>query len=297
VNKTLAWFLGIIAVLIGLVVIFSVFVYFNSQSRFTRIYDVDIQAVEVPNSPEAVERGQYLVTTIAGCVDCHGANYAGDVFIDDAMIGRFFGANLTSGNGGIGQDYTDLDWVRSIRHGIKPDGSPILVMPAMDYYNLSDADLGAIIAYIKSLPPVDNMVEPSSAGPVGRALAVTGQINMLSAEIIDHDQPHPGAPERAQTPDYGKYLASIGCVGCHGAELAGGPIAGTPPDWPPASNLTPGGDLATWDEADFMQTLRSGMTPSGKILNAEYMPWPNLILMTDEDLGALWAYLQTLPAR
>ena len=296
-NKTLVWFFGIIAVLIGLVVIFSGFVYFSSQSRITRVYDTDIRPVEVPSSPEAVERGRYLVTTVAGCVDCHGANYAGDVFIDDPMIGRFFGANLTSGSGGIGQAYTDLDWVRSIRHGIKPDGTPILVMPSMDYYNLSDADLGAIIAYIKSLPPVDNTVEKSSTGPLGRALVVTGQINVLSAEIINHDQPHPGAPERAQTPEYGKYLASIGCVGCHGQDLAGGTIPGTPPDWPPAANLTPGGDLAAWDEADFVQTLRTGMTPSGKILDAEYMPWPNLILMTDEDLGALWAYLQTLSAR
>jgi len=296
-NKTLAWFLGIIAVLIGLVVIFSGFVYFNSQSRLTRHYDTDIRPVEVPNSPEAVERGRYLVTTIAGCVDCHGTNYAGGVFFDDPMIGRFFGANLTSGNGGIGQTYTDLDWVRSIRHGIKPDGTPILVMPAMDYYNLSDADLGAIIAYIKSLPPVDKMVEQSSAGPLGRALAVTGQINVFSAEVIDHDQPHPGAPERAKTPEYGKYLASIGCVGCHGPELAGGPIVGTPPDWPPAANLTPGGDLAAWDEADFLQSIRTGMTPTGKIINPQYMPWPNLILMTDEDLGALWVYFQSLPAR
>jgi mono/diheme cytochrome c family protein len=217
--------------------------------------------------------------------------------VTTAMIGRFFGANLTSGSGGIGQTYTDLDWVRSIRHGIKPDGTAILAMPAMDYYNLSDADLGAIIAYIKSLPPVDKMVEQSSASLLGRALAVTGQINVISAEVIDHDQPHPGAPERAKTPEYGKYLASIGCVGCHGPELAGGPIAGTPPDWPPAANLTPGGDLASWDEADFLQSLRTGMTPSGKIINPQYMPWPNLILMTDEDLGALWAYFQSLPAR
>ncbi len=62
-------------------------------------------------------------------------------------------------------------------------------------------------------------------------------------------------------------------------------------------NLTPGGNLSQWDEAKFIQTLRTGMTPEGKILDKQYMPWPNFLQMTDEDLGSLWAYLQSLPAK
>jgi mono/diheme cytochrome c family protein len=212
-------------------------------------------------------------------------------------VGGFFGANLTSGQGGIGQTYTDLDWVRTIRHGIKPDGSPILVMPSMDYYNLSDEDLGDMIAYLKTIPPVDNFVESSYPGPLGRFLIVSGQINVISAEIINHTQPHPGAPERAATAEYGRYIASITCVGCHNAAFSGGPIPGTPPDFPPAKNLTPGGDMGTWSEADFVRTLRTGMDPQGDILDPEYMPWPNFIQMTDEDLGALWAFFSYLPAK
>lgn len=296
-NKALRWGLIVFASLIGLIVILSGIVFFISQSRLYRTYDTNVPAITIPSSPEAVERGRYLVSTVAGCIDCHGEDYGGGVFLDDPMVGSFRGPNLTSGQGGVGSKYTDQDWVRTIRHGIKPDGSPVLVMPAMDYYNLSDADLGDIIAYIKTVPPVDNFVEPSQAGPLGRLLVVTKQINVISAEVINHTQPHPGAPERAKSVEYGKYLASIACIGCHGTGLAGGPIPGTPPDWPPARNLTPGGDLASWDETKFLQTLRTGMTPAGEILDPEYMPWPNFIQMTDDDLGALWAYLQSVPSK
>ena len=283
--------------MIGLVVLVSGFVYFSSQSHVNRIYDTNVPAVVVPDTQEAVERGRYLVSTVAGCVDCHGAELSGAVFIDDPMLGSFFGPNLTPGMGGIGQTYSDLDWARSIRHGIKPDGTPILIMPAMDYYNFSDADLGAIIAYLKTIPPVDNFVEASQAGPLGRVLVATGKVNLISAELINHTQPHPGAPERAATPEYGKYLASIGCIGCHGADMAGGPIPGAPAGQPVPENLTPSGDLGHWDEAQFIQTIRTGMTPSGRILDPQFMPWPNLIQMTDTDLGALWAYLHSLPAK
>lgn len=296
-SKGLRWGLIIFGSLISLITILSGIVFFISQSRLYHVYDTNVPAVSIPDSPEAVERGRYLVSTVAGCVDCHGQDYGGGTFIDDPMVGGFFGPNLTSGQGGVGSKYTDQDWVRAIRHGIKPDGTPVLVMPAMDFYNLSDADLGDIIAYLKTIPPVDNFVEPSQAGPLGRALIVTGQISAISAEVINHTQPHPGAPERGKTPEYGKYLASIACIGCHGTGLAGGAIPGTPPDWPAAKNLTPGGELANWDEAKFIQTLRTGMSPEGDILDPKFMPWPNFLQMSDEDLGALWAYLASMPAK
>lgn len=296
-NKVLKWILGVLIGLIGLLAVVSAFIYFRSESLLNHVYDTNITPVAIPDSPEAIERGRYLVSTVGSCNDCHGADLSGDVFLEDPMVGNFYGANLTSGKGGIGTSYTDLDWVRTIRHGIKPDGKPVLLMPSMDYYNLSDEDLGAIIAYLKTIPPVDHFVEPSKAGFLGRFLAVSGQINVVSAELINHTQPHPGAPERAATAEYGKYIASITCIGCHNPALSGGSIPGTPPEWPPAKNLTPGGDMAEWNEADFIKTIRTGMNPDGVILNPEFMPWPNFIQMTDEDLGALWAYLSSLPAK
>jgi cytochrome c553 len=97
---------------------------------------------------------------------------------------------------------------------------------------------------------------------------------------------------------YGKYLA-VTCTGCHGEGLSGGAIPGTPPDWPPAANLTP--DEATglggWTEADFFRALREGKRPDGTDLQGDFMPWKLTAKMTDDEIRALWMYLQTLPAK
>ena len=62
-------------------------------------------------------------------------------------------------------------------------------------------------------------------------------------------------------------------------------------------NLTPGGDLGKWTEADFIQALRTGETPEGRRLDNEKMPWRSIGQLTDDELGALWLYLQSLPSK
>lgn len=228
-------------------------------------------------------------------MDCHGQNLAGGPFIDDPAIGRIYAANLTAGNGGIA-DFTDIDWVRAIRHGVGPDNKPLLFMPSQEFYYLSDADLGDLIAYLKSVPPVDGPEPDSSPGPLGRVLFLAGEFPLVPAELIDHDAPRPSAPSPGVTVEYGQYLA-VGCTGCHGTGFSGGPIPGVPPEWPPAANLTPSGELATWTEVDFITTMRSGVTPDGRELNSDFMPWPTISRLTDDELKALWLFLQQLPAK
>jgi mono/diheme cytochrome c family protein len=95
--------------------------------------------------------------------------------------------------------------------------------------------------------------------------------------------------------EYGRYVAN-GCIGCHGSNFSGGKIPVGPPDWPPASNLTPQADgrLTKWTEADFIQTLRTARRPDGTELNPVM---PRLFgQMDDVELKAIWAFLQTLPA-
>ena len=74
------------------------------------------------------------------------------MFIDDPALGRVIAPNLTRGRGGVGATFSDADFVRAIRHGVDPSGRPLLIMPADDYTHFSDADLGMIIAYVRSLP-------------------------------------------------------------------------------------------------------------------------------------------------
>ena len=83
------------------------------------------------------------------------------------------------------------------------------------------------------------------------------------------------------------------CGECHAANFAGVVGSDGPP---PGPNLTPGGELGDWTEADFIQTIRTGQTPSGEQLDSEQMPWATFSQMSDTELQAIWAYLQSLPA-
>lgn len=87
---------------------------------------------------------------------------------------------------------------------------------------------------------------------------------------------------------------TAGCSGCHQADYAGGPVPGSPPDAPQAANLTPAGSLAGWTTDDFIQTLRTGVRPNGAPLMGD-MPWQAYGKMTDDELTAIFMFLQTLP--
>jgi len=168
-------------------------------------------------------------------------------------------------------------------------------MPASIWYYLSDADLGALIAYLKSLPPVDNELPERRIGPLGSLMVALGQFPPSGAAVIDHDAPRPAAPDAGVTVAYGEYLVRSTCSACHGVNLNGGSVRGLDGELEIALNLTPGGALASWSEAEFITALRSGVTPSGRILS-ETMPWQYVGQMTDEELRAVWLYLQSLPA-
>ncbi len=192
---------------------------------------------------------------------------------------------------------SDADLVRGIRHGVRKDGTGLLFMPSTEFYYLSDDDLGDVIAYIKSVPPVDNEMPASEISFIGRVvMTLVKGITFIPAELIPHEAPRPTAPTVGTTPEYGAYLTQS-CHVCHGMTMSGGVIPGFPADWPPAPNITFGGGsaLPTWTEEEFIQTLRTGFTPEGKELRAAYMPWNSYKFMSDDELKATWAYLQSLP--
>jgi hypothetical protein len=171
-------------------------------------------------------------------------------------------------------------------------------MPSQQNYTMSDEDLGALLAYIQSLPPVDNELPELELALFPRLMYVAGPMDFLvPAELIDHDAPRPPAPERGVTAEYGEYLAGL-CTICHGPGFSGGPIPGTPPDDPPALNITPAGEIGAWDFEGFLTAMRTGITPSGRQLDDTYMPYASLFGdMTDEEWEAIWLYLQTLPPK
>lgn len=290
----LKWGAIVIGGLAAIVVLAAVVLYASAILRINKTYAIVPETIAIESDAASLARGERLTTVY--CVECHGEDLGGTPFFDDPALARIPGSNLTSGEGGIAQAYDDGDWVRAIRHGIGRDGRPLLIMPSADYYHMSDGDLGDIIAYIKSVPAVDQVAASRTVRPLGGIMVGAGLLDtMVNAEMIDHTAARPVAPEPGVTAAYGAYLATTGsCLSCHGADLAG---AKSPdPKSPPAPNLTRGGHLVEWTEADFITALRTGFTPDGHVMQAQWMPWPGMAHYTDDELKALWLYIQSLPA-
>jgi mono/diheme cytochrome c family protein len=293
-RKIIKWIAIVLGVLLALVVVAVGALYLSGSSRLNKTYELEPEAVSIPNDATAIGRGAYLYAST--CAGCHGDNLGGTAFFDDPALGYIPASNLTSGAGGVGARYGDRDWVLALRHGVGFDGRALMVMPSKAFWHLSDEDLGAIIAYVKAASPVDNELGEKSMKPIGKILIAAGVMgDVLAAEVIDHNAPRPAAPQPGLTAAYGEYLVNTNdCRACHGAELNGG----QPPEpgAPLSPNLTPGGDLANWSEEQFIQAIRSGITPDGRELDPHFMPWKEYARKTDEDLKAMFLYLQSLPA-
>jgi mono/diheme cytochrome c family protein len=216
---------------------------------------------------------------------------------DAAPMGRLVALNLTSGEGGVGPQLTPESIERAVRHGIGRSGRALRIMPSDDFQYMSDADMRAVIAYVQHVAPSNNVLQPTRIMLLPRALLVAGVMPLLPAEGMRDSAGAPMSVQPGPTPEYGGYLAIIaGCRKCHGSGLSGGKMTFGDPSWGPAANLTRSGNLGKWSEAQFVQTLRTGTRPDGSTLK-EPMPWQTLRNMTDEELHAIWLYLQSVPAR
>ncbi len=253
--------------------------------------------LDISSDSATLARGRHLARAITKCVDCHTDDLGGKVLVDNPAMGRWVPANITRGKGGMGSQLSADDIVRAVRHGIAPDGRKLILMPASQYIHLDSADLAAIVAYVRSMPPVDRELPEARLGFIARMLLAARKLPLYDADVIDHTQPYEHAPPAGPTAEYGHYLAEVGgCVGCHGPTLAGGKIPQGDPSWPPAANITPTGLGTRYDEAKFMRALREGARPEGTPIN-EAMPWRWTREMTDDEIRAVYAYLKTVPPR
>ena len=284
-RKLILGLVALVALLLGVV-------FLGSELRLRHRYPVAVGAVPIPSDSSGLARGEHLYRSI-GCAECHADDGGGVLYMDAGPIGLAAGPNLTRGPGGVGGERSDGDLVRAIRHGVRPDGTSLIMMPSEEYVHLTDDDLGAIVGYLRTLPPVEREVPRTHLRLLGRALHVAGKMNLLSAsKTPPFEDPAPITP--GATAEYGRYLADIAtCHACHGPGLSGGPMGA--PGAPPAANLTPAG-IGGYTEADFVNTIRTGRRPAGTTLH-QIMPWKQFRNMTDEELAALWQYLRSVPAK
>lgn len=244
------------------------------------------------DDPQSLDRGRYLFES-RGCAECHGTQGGGRVFAQGEGL-KLAAPNITSG--GVTAAYANSDWERTIRHGVKPSGRPIFVMPSEDYNRLTDADVGALVSYIRRLPPQrDGEAVIQLPLPV-RVLYGYGQIKFAS-DKIDHSLAPEQPVDAAITVKHGAYVAKM-CVSCHGAHFSGGSIPGGAPDWPAAANLTPGSGSAMVrykDATAFVAMLRSGKRPDGSAIKV--MPFGALSKLSDVDARALYVFLGSVSPR
>jgi len=293
-KKFFKWLGIVIGLLVVVVVILLAVFYFNGNAAVSRSYDIPAENIPIPADAASLARGKHFVQAI--CTGCHTADLSGQLLID-APFAKIYSANLTSGKGGAGSEFTDADFIRALRHGVDNQGRALVVMPAQVFWNSSDADLADIVAYLKTVPPVDKEHPDPQINPVGKIMFGAGMFgpDIVPAAVIAHDQRPPSIPIGV-TSQYGQYLVNVtGCRDCHGDQLSGG--KSTKPGSIDAPNLTPGGDLKTWTAADFIKTIHTGVTPSGRILNPDEMPWKDFGLSySDDELNAIFLYLQSLQA-
>lgn len=179
-------------------------------------------------------------------------------------------------------EWSDGQVIRAIREGIHRHGRALMIMPSSVFHNLSDDDAHAIVAWLRSLAPVEPDTPPARLNVLGAMLVnfvpvFEGQ-EPITAPVI--------APPRGATAEYGAYLTSITCALCHGGNLLGDPMGEAP-------GLVLAG--VTWSTEAFLEFFRTGRKPDGSESDPEMMPWKDLgAFFDDDDLVAIHAHLATL---
>ena len=234
----------------------------------------------------SAETGARIVATRL-CKDCHDEGMKGKVFLD-IPPGLIVASNLTKGRGGVGARYASADdWNRALRYGVRPDGSFLLPFMPVDYFTrLSDADAASVAAYLASLPEVANELPATKVRPPGLIMLGLPDQNP-TRKLVAFQRPLT-TPAPGPTADYGRYIASTTCVGCHAENMLGGP------HFDPAGKPAPGlSHVSGWSRDDFVKAVRTGIAPGNRQLT-DWMPWKAYAAFTDEEMTALYEYVKTI---
>lgn len=282
------WIVRLVAVVILAAAAFYGYVYMKTSRDMTATYSMTLPALQIPTDAEAIERGRYIADRVSMCSDCHGKDLGGRIVEESFPMGRMAAPNLTRGQGGLGARYTDADYIRTLLHGVRPDGRSVVFMPSSEYH-FTERGLADLVAYLKQVPPVDREIPAATVGPLARILAVVAGYHLSPGAIIDHEKVTFAVEQTGENPvAYGAQLVAMGgCRACHTPDLRGG---GGPP--PGASNITPAG-IGGWSEADFITAVREHKRPNGTSIS-DVMPRAYGD-MSDSDLAAIFAYLKTVP--
>lgn len=306
--RALGWIATAVAILVLGALVYLGLAYPKSE---------DPPAVEIEATRELLARGEYLFRNVTGCVICHspheptvagarvipGSEGEGGPEFPIGSAGTLYAKNITPAALG---EWTDGEIIRALRDGVSRDGTALFpLMPYFNFRRLSELDMHAIVAYTRTLAPGESAVPE-------RELAFP--MNLIVRLMPGPAGPYPAAPDASNTVAYGEYLVTAAsCGDCHspmddrgrplpGRELSGGNPFPTGDGWVAhTANITP--DSATgiglWTRERFVANIRQRAAAAGSPLSESArltpMPWIAYAGMTDEDLGAVYDYLRTVP--
>jgi len=289
VGKALGIGLAVFVTILGIAL---ASLYFVESQKLDASFDIQPDEFDIPTDEAAIAEGERLYH-VRVCVECHGEDASGST-IADMWAMTLTPANLTL----VANAFSASDFARAVRHGVSPSGRPYVHMPVDDrMWNLSDRDLGHIVAYVRTLPRIENSLPATELKFWGKIFDAAGMVPvpMIPSSAIDHDRPRPDAPAIAETEEYGRYILAVsGCQLCHWENLAGG----LPPMFDPEKdgippNLTPHETgLAGWTREDFFELMREGRRPDGQQIDRDKMSLDIFERLTDTELGALWLVLE-----
>jgi mono/diheme cytochrome c family protein len=243
---------------------------------------------KVEATPERVRRGKAISDGF--CSACHSTTGTLTGGLDvgkhfPVPIGSFVSSNLTPA--GRLSRWSDADIFRAIRNSVDPDGNWLVIMSYTNAGRLSDDDIRAVIAYVRSLPAIGKPTDdpPDHLNLLGIAMLGAGMLPQGAPVSLGEVK----APPASSTAHYGEYIISYqDCRSCHGAKLTGGAPGQLGPLGPDLSLVK------RWKLEEFVATMRTGVDPGGHELGKE-MPWQAIGRMSDEELRAVYEYLTQLP--
>ena len=230
-----------------------------------------------PSAAQLVDAPRQL--KLLGCVGCHGEGLRGKIFLDLPGIAKLYASNLTL----VAANSNDAQLEQAIRQGIGHDGRPLVVMPSEGYQFMSDAEVAAIIAAIRLLPPGGQQQPAVWVGPRGRVGMALGKLS-TTPQLIDLYRAN-------RVPDFGpafaggKHIVEVNCAECHGPRLQGKELE--------PGVVAPNLEIAgAYDLAQFQTMLRTGVAPGGRDIGLMgRIARRDFKYFTDEEIADIHAYL------
>jgi cytochrome c553 len=270
--------LGYVAAsLIAAAIVAALGIYIVSERVIHHRYAISTEPpIDVPTDAASIAEGERLAR-IRGCNGgCHGKRVGGHAWDDGWREGRAMAPDLAL----VARNYSTAELVHVIRNGVRPNGEGVEIMPSPMFYHLSDADLGRIIAFLRSEPVTDAHTYTFEPGPHWRWQMATDEWAPWAPEIATLG-PRLAPPPADDPVRLGEYLARTSCTECHGNTLEG--QGGTP-------NLSV---AAAYAPADFVRLMRTGVALGerdvglmGEVARGRFAHF------TDAEIAALHVYLQ-----